>query len=84
LCDEISAADFERIVISLPEQYRLAFVMHHLEKAAIAGRICVLRGANDGARLLGVQKSRYYQILNHAHVIVLREFQHLMGEDDDE
>lgn len=71
--DEIGAAAFERIVVALPQQHRMAFVMHHLEKAAINGIIVIVKGRDRRAQLLGVHKSRYHEIINQAHAIVLRE-----------
>ncbi|HJV75358.1 MAG TPA: hypothetical protein VJ654_14120 [Noviherbaspirillum sp.] len=73
-CDEGNAARFERIVISLPERHRSAFVMHQLDKAHVQGWIVILRGRDDKARILGVQKSRYHELVSQAYNIVLREW----------
>ena len=74
-CDERTALLFERVVIALPEKHRQAFVMHHLERAAVRESIVTVRGRNMKARLLAVGKSRYHQIVGQAHNIVLREWQ---------
>ena len=71
--DEISAAQFERIIVALPERHRQAFVIHHLEKCVIDGCIKKVRDRDDAARCLGVGKSQYHAIVNQAHSIVLRE-----------
>jgi len=71
--DEIDAAQFERIVVGLPQQHRQAFVMHHLEKAAVAGFVVIIKGRDDRARVLGLQKSRYHEVVQQAHSMILRE-----------
>ena len=71
--DEIGAATFERIIVSLPEKHRQAFVMHHLERAIVNNRIISIKGRGKAQELLGLQKSRYHEIVNEAHAIVLRE-----------
>ena len=83
--DEIGAATFERIVVSLPEKHRQAFVMHHLEVAILRGKVISIRGRGQAQQILGLQKSRYHEIVNQAHAIVLRECQRLKiaSEDDD-
>lgn len=84
-CDEIGAAQFERIVIALPERHRQAFVMHHLEKAAVNGWIMIQVGRNDAARILGVQLRQYHYLVNQSHGMVLRECLKLNPDlDDDE
>lgn len=70
-CDGIEAVRFERVVISLPERHRQAFVMYHLERAAINGMVRIVKGYNEAARLMGMQKTRYYEILGQAHNMVL-------------
>ena len=77
-CDEIGAAGFERIVVSLPEKHRKAFVMYHLSKAHLHGRIVVIKGREDGARLLGVQVRQYHYMVNQAHSMVLRQWRVLL------
>lgn len=71
--DEIGAAGFERIIVSLPERHRQAFIMHHLNKAHVAGKIRVMKGREDGAKLLGVQVRMYHYLVNQAHAMVLRK-----------
>ena len=74
VCDEIGAAGFERIVVSLPEKHRKAFVMHHLEKMAVRNLIVVVRGRDNRARLLGVAARQYHDIVRQAHRMVLRDW----------
>lgn len=74
--DEIGAAGFERIVVSLPERHRQAFVVYHLEKAVLQGRIVRIGGRHDGAKLLGVQLCQYHRIVNQSHLMILRQCQH--------
>lgn len=73
-CDDIEAAKFERVVVSLPQKHRQAFVMYHLEQAAIEGMIRIATGRDEKARLLGVQKTRYHELVGQAHNIVMREW----------
>jgi hypothetical protein len=73
-CDEGDAARLERIVVSLPERHRQAFVMYHLDKAHVNNHVVVVTGRDDKARLLGVQKSRYHDLVSQAHNMVLREW----------
>lgn len=74
-CDERAAVMFERIVVSLPDKHRQAFVMHHLDRAAVRSLVVVVRGRDVKARLLAVGKSRYHEMVAQAHNIVLRKFQ---------
>jgi hypothetical protein len=74
-CDEIGAAGFERIVVSLPEKHRQAFVMYHIGKAHVRGKVVVFKGRDDGAKLLGVQLRQYHYLVNQAHSMVLRRCQ---------
>ena len=74
-CDEIDAARLERIIVSLPERQRQAFVMYHLDKAHVHSHIVIVTGRDDKARLLGVQKSRYHDLVSQAHNMLLREWQ---------
>lgn len=74
-CDERSAVMFERIVISLPDKHRQAFVMHHLDRAAVRNFVLVVRGRDVKAKLLAVGKSRYHEIVKQAHNIVHREWE---------
>jgi len=71
---ESSAADFERIVIKLPERHKKAFVAHHLEKAVVDGKMIKLPQRDAKAKILGVGKSQYHDLVNQAHVMVLREW----------
>lgn len=73
-CDIGAAAKFERLVISLPERHREAFVMHQLDKAHMNGSVVILKGRFDKARLLGVQVRQYHNIVLQAHNIILREW----------
>ena len=82
--DEIGAAAFERIVVHLPEKHRQAFVLYHLERMAVAGKVVIVKGKDSGARLLGVQLRQYNYIINQAHSMVLREFKRLAPDVDDE
>jgi hypothetical protein len=82
---EGDAADFERIIIALPEKHRQAFVMYHLERAVVNGRVISIKGRGQAQQLLGLQKSRYHEVVNQAHSIVLRECQRsklVFAQDD--
>lgn len=71
--NEVGAGAFERMVVSLPEKHRQAFVMHHLGRAAVKGQIKILKGYDQNAQLLGVAKSKYYEFVQQAHSMVLRK-----------
>lgn len=79
---DISAAAFERVVIALPERLRTAFVAHHLDKAALNGRIVFLHDRTDRMRVLGIQKSQYHDMVNKSHIIVLRECQKIFAKNN--
>jgi hypothetical protein len=76
-CNEISAADFERIIIRLPQRNREAFVLHQLDKAHILGFIVIVRGRDEKARILGVQKSMYHRLLNQAYNMIYRDWKNI-------
>lgn len=78
-CDDIEAAKFERVVVSLPQKHRETFVMYHMEQAAVDGMVRIATGRDDKARLLGVQKTRYHELVGQAHRIVLREWKRANG-----
>jgi hypothetical protein len=80
-CNEMSAAGFERLIIGLPDRHRQAFVMHHLDKAHVAGHIRILKGRDEGARLLGVQVRQYHYMIQQAHSMVLREWRKVMAAE---
>jgi hypothetical protein len=71
---EIGAAAFERIVVALPERWRKAFVMYHLERGVENGRVVTIRDSNHRAKLLHVQERMCRYIVTEAHTIVLREW----------
>jgi hypothetical protein len=83
-CDEGSAAGFERIIIGLPERHRKAFVMHQLDRAHVQGWIVIVQGRDDKARILGVQKSRYHELVSQAFNMVLRDFQKKSNKNVDD
>lgn len=74
-CDGVLAVRLERLVVALPERHRQAFVLHHMERCAIKGKLRVAHVRNDKARLLGLQKTQYHELLRQAHNIVWREWQ---------
>lgn len=71
--DEIGAAGFERIIVSLPERHRQAFIMYQLGRAHVAGKVRVIKGREDCARLLGVGNWQYHNLVRQAHSMVLRK-----------
>lgn len=73
-CVDGVAADFERVVVGLPVKHREAIVMHLLDRAHANGLLVVVAGRDDKARLLGVQKSRYHELVAQAMNMVLREW----------
>jgi hypothetical protein len=71
--DEIGAAGFERIIVSLPQRHREAFIMYQLGKAHVAGKVRIIKGREDCARLLGVGTWQYHNLVRQAHSMVLRK-----------
>lgn len=74
-CNENLAVRLERIIVELPEIHRKAFVLYQLDRAAVHGYIRRVRGYDQNAALIGVAKSKYYQIVQQAHNMVLREWE---------
>lgn len=70
--DSLAAVKMERLVMGLPARHRTAFVMYQLGKAAVDGEIRIVKGRDDAARLIGVQKSQYHDIVRQAGNMVLR------------
>lgn len=69
----LEVVEFERMVIALPAKHRQAFVMYHLGRAEVNGRIEEKkRTGYEIARHLGVHRSRYYVLLTQAHNIIFR------------
>lgn len=77
-CDEPQAVKLERIVVGLPELHRRALVMHQLDRAAVNGFVRIVIGRDEKARLLGVGKSRYHELVNQALKMVLRHYPELV------
>ncbi len=73
-CDELAAHRLEKIIVRLPERHRQAIVMHELDKASIQGKIKIIRGRHDKARLLGVQACMYHRIISQAYKMILRDW----------
>jgi hypothetical protein len=71
--DEIGAAGFERIIVSLPQRHREAFIMYQLGRAAVAGKVRIIKGRDDCANLIGLRKSQYHEVVRQAHSMVLRK-----------
>lgn len=77
----LEAVEFERLVTALPVKHRQAFVMYHLGRALINGRIeQKKRNGYEIARLLGVHRSRYYVLLTQAHNMIFRRWQRVQQE----
>lgn len=74
----LAVVEFERIVVRLPEQHRQAFVMYHLNRAKVRNRIVQKkRPYFEMAKLLGVQKTKFYDLLGQAHNMVFRDWKKL-------
>jgi hypothetical protein len=71
----LQVVEFEKIVISLPEKHRQAFVMYHLDRALINGKVIERkRSGQDNAKLLHVHRSMYYVLLTQAHNLIFRKW----------
>jgi len=74
----LQVIEFEKLVVGLPVKHRQAFVMHHLSRADVNGRIIEKkRTGSENAKLLGVHRSRYYVLLTQAHNMVFRQWRKL-------
>lgn len=71
----LSVVEFERIVVRLPEKHRQAFVMYHLNRANVRGRIVEKkRSGYDMGKILGVSKSKFYGLVSESHNMVFRNW----------
>lgn len=70
----LAVVEFERVVMGLPEKHRQAFVMHHLSRVKIGNKVVEKRRRFfEMAKLLGLQKSQFYDVLSQAHNMVFRD-----------
>lgn len=65
--DELEAQAMEGIINQLPVKQRSAFIMHHLQRGILHGRIITLRGRQRQAQALGVGVRQYHYLLQRAH-----------------
>ena len=72
--DTQNAFKFERIVCEIPDMFRQAFVLHYVGRVSVNGRVRVARTKEDGARIIGVKRAQYYNRVNKAAVIILRNW----------
>ncbi len=71
----LQVIEFEKMVIGLPVKHRQAFVMYHLDRAEINGKVIERkRSGYENAKLLGVHRSYYYVLLTQAHNMVFRNW----------
>lgn len=71
---EIDAEAFEKVLVSLPNKYRKAFVLHHLDKGVV-GQITVrVKGRSAKAKVMGVGNRQYHYLLVKAHQLVLQRW----------
>lgn len=77
----LEVVEFEKLIVSLPEKQRQAFVMYHLNRANINGKVIERkRSGQDNAKLLGVHRPRYYVLLTQAHNMVFRKWKAIQDE----
>lgn len=77
----LAVVEFEKLVVSLPEKLRSAFVMYHLNRAKVNDKVIERkRTGREMGRLLGVQQSRFYQLVEKAHNLVFRNWQKTLEE----
>lgn len=77
----LDVLEFEALVVALPVKQRQAFVMHHLNRAIVNGKVVEKkRGGAENAKLLGVHRSRYYVLLTQAHNLIFRKWQKLQQD----
>lgn len=68
-----AAIRIERLVCGIPEQFRQAFILHYVGRVAVNGRIRIARTKEDGARILGIKRAQYYNRINRAAAILIRQ-----------
>ena len=73
-CDEVEAAQLEKVIVGLPQRHRMAFLLYHLDRAAENGMIKCASDRNRKAAALGVHIRQYHNIVAQAHCMVLREW----------
>lgn len=72
----LAVVEFERLIVTLPMKLREAFVMYHLNRARIYGKVIERkRSAQEMGQVLGVQKRQFYTIVEQAHNLVFRNWQ---------
>lgn len=72
----LEVLDFEKVVVSLPEKHRQAFVLHHLGRVHKRGRIVEKKlNGYEVAKVLGVGRTRYYVLLAEAYNIIFNRWQ---------
>ncbi len=77
----LDVVEFERLVVRLPAKHRQAFVMYHVNRIAINGKVVHKKWTyTEMARLLGVQKSKFYDLLGQAHNMVFRDWKTLQDQ----
>lgn len=73
--NELDALAFEKIVVSLPDKHRQAFVLHHLGRVHKRGRITEKKlNGYEIAKVLGVHRSRYYVLLAQAYNMIFQRW----------
>lgn len=63
----------ERIVSAMPDQHRQAFVLQYIGKVSIKGRMRFAKTKRECAKTMGVGKTKYYDLLFMATMIINRE-----------
>lgn len=77
----LAVVEFERIVVRLPDKHRQAFVMYHLNRAKVRNRIVERKRAYfEMAKLLGVQKTKFYELLGQAHNMIFRDWKKMQDQ----
>lgn len=64
--NELEALKMDCIVMALPLRQRQAFLLHHMGRASINNRMCRVRNSHDCAKILGVGKWQFYNLLRQA------------------
>lgn len=71
----LAVVEFERLIVGLPVRHKQAFVLYHLNRIKIGDKVIEKkRSGLEMARLMGIQKSRFYEILEQAHNMVFRDW----------
>lgn len=72
--DTLKAFKMEKIVCDIPGIFRQAFVLHYVGRVALNGKIRMARTRDACHRIIGISRAQYYNRLNRAAAIIVRNW----------